>query len=166
MGTLIPGYHFQVDFCVEGKYIKDVSFLSVSGLKFTWTARDVKVGASAGSDTISQFDGCKFDDLILERGMTKESKLIDWLSSQCTTGKKDPIPVVVTVLSHEHLPLFSWFFVNAYPVSWETTGFNAEKSQILMEKITLKYDFFKQVDMSSSKSIADIKKNSLAIAPK
>ena len=164
MSTVIPGFHFRVDFCVAGKYIKDVSFLSVSGLKFTWTSKDSKIGAAAGGDTISQFDGVKFEDLVLERGMTKESNLIEWISGQCTSGKKDPIPVVVTALNEKHLPLFSWFFINAYPVSWENSGFNAEKSQILMEKITLKYDYFKQVDMSSSTSIADIKTNSLAIA--
>jgi len=147
MSDLIVGYHFRVDFCVNNKYIKDVAFKNVGILKVDLDLQEKKVGASSvNSEYIIQ--GAKYGDLVLERGVTTDSSLYTWLTTQVETKKVKKIPVVVTALDHNHEPVFSWFFINTYPVSWETNGFDAMESKLLMEKITLKYDFFKRVNMS------------------
>ena len=39
-------------------------------------------------------------------------------------------------------PLMSWHFVDAYPVSWEVSGLNAEESSIVVESLILAYSYF------------------------
>ncbi len=160
--NLITGYHFRVDFCVDNKYIKDIGFKKVSGLAYNEELKVKEVGASKKGDTASVLNGSKFSDLVLERAMNVDSRLYYWLTDQRDKKEKIKIPIVVTVLNHDHLPIFSWFFINAYPISWETTGFEAETNAFLMEKITFRYEFFRRVDMSNSKNIADIKTNRFA----
>lgn len=162
---LLPGYHFRVDFCINNKYIKDVAFKSVGGLKIGLTFTPKEVGAESVDQELL-IKGGEYSDLVLERGVTVDSNLYYWLTTQIETKKKTKIPVVVTVLDFKHDPVFCWFFINAYPVSWETSGFDAMENKILMEKITLKFDFFKRVQMTGKK-LVDMKQkldNILSVA--
>ena len=143
----IPGYHFRVDFGLEGYFEKDVAFKNISGVSFKVIERAESVGAEIGGKVYS-IENSEYTPLVLERGMFKGSKLIDWMTSQCQTKKKIPIPIVVSVLDAKAIPINSWFFINAYPIAWETSGFSSEKSQLLVEKITFRYLYYKQVDMS------------------
>lgn len=157
----IPGFHFRVDFGLEGHFEKDVAFKSVSGIKFSIIENDEPVGADVGGKAFS-IKEIKYSDLVLERGLFKGSKLIDWMTAQCMSRKKIPIPIVVSVLNEKGIPINSWFFINAYPVIWETAGFSSEKSELLVEKITFRYLYYKQVDMSSwsiQQELASLKTN-------
>ena len=162
INNLITGYHFRVDFCVDNKYIKDIGFKKVSGLDYKQEFKQTDIGASKKGDQANLILKSTFSDLVLERAMNVDSRLYYWLTDQRDKKEKIKIPIVVTVLNHDHLPIFSWFFINAYPISWETTGFEAETNAFLMEKITFRYEFFRRVDMSKSKTIADIKTNRFA----
>ncbi len=144
----LTGFHFRVDFGVPGMFTKDVGFKSVSGINFSLKLKDVKVGGVDGGN-IKVPDGYETSDLVLERGMIVGSDLINWLETQILTQKKIPIPVIVTTLDALQLPIYSWFFINAYPIKWETSGFDAEKSGLLIEKITFKYLYYKQVNMTA-----------------
>lgn len=39
-------------------------------------------------------------------------------------------------------PLISWAFARAYPVKWEISGFNAQKSEIIIVNLNLAYAYF------------------------
>ncbi|TND02428.1 MAG: conserved hypothetical phage tail region protein [Bacteroidetes bacterium] len=149
MSVPIPlaGYSFRVDFGIPGFFTKDIGFKSVSGINFELKLKDVKVGGVDGG-TVQVPDGYKSGDLVLERGMIEGSYLINWLEAQILSQKKIPIPIIVTLLDGKGLPSYCWFFINAYPVKWETSGFDAERSGVLIEKITFKYFFYKQVNMT------------------
>lgn len=143
----LTGYHFRVDFGVPGLFTKDIGFKSVSGVNFSLKLKDVKVGGVDGG-TVKVPDGYEVGDLVLERGMITGSMLINWLETQILTQKKIPIPIIVTTLDANQLPIYSWFFINAFPVKWDTSGFDADKGGLLIEKITFKYLFYKQVNMT------------------
>jgi phage tail-like protein len=145
-GKPIPGFHFRVDFGLENFLVKDVGFQSVTGIKFN-LVEDVKEAGAVVGDSITSISKVEYSPLVLKRGMFRGSKLIDWMQAQATTKRRIAIPIVVTVLDGNSKPVYSWFFINAYPVSWETSGFNAEKGELLMEQITFKYLYFKQVNM-------------------
>lgn len=149
MSASIPfsGYSFRVDFGIPGMFTKDIGFKTVSGISFELKIKDVKVGGIDGG-TAQVPDGYKNSDLVLERGMIEGSYLINWLETQIISQKKIPIPVIVTLLDNKGLPSYCWFFINAYPIKWETSGFNAEQSGLVIEKITFKYLFYKQVNMT------------------
>lgn len=143
----LPGYSFRVDFGIPGYFTKDIGFKSVSGIDFAMKLKDVKVGGIDGG-IVQVPDGYTHGDLVLERGMIEGSFLINWLEAQIFAQRKIPIPVIVTLLDGDGLPVYCWFFINAYPIKWETSGFNAESSGLLIEKITFKYLFYKQVNMT------------------
>ena len=149
MGTSppLPAYSFRVDFGIPGFFTKDIGFKSVSGIDFAMKLKDVKVGGIDGG-IVQVPDGYTHGDLVLERGMIEGSFLINWLEMQILSQKKIPIPVIVTLLDGFGLPSYCWFFINAYPIKWETSGFNAEQSGVIIEKITFKYLFYKQVNMT------------------
>lgn len=39
-------------------------------------------------------------------------------------------------------PLISWAFARAYPVKWDVSGFNAQKSEIVIVNLSLAYAYF------------------------
>ena len=147
----LTGFHFRVDFVFPGLAGgKDSRFKEVSGIGMTMEMETYNEG---GNDGLAQYvpKGRSFDDLVLKRGMIKGSFLINWLEVQMITLKKIPVPIIVTMLSEENMPVYSWFFINAYPVKWSTAGFNSMAtgdSAIMVEEITFKYSFYKQVNMS------------------
>ena len=146
-GKPLPGYNFRVDFGLPGLFVKDVAFRTVSGIGFKVKEGEIKSGGAIGG-IIYSVDDVNFSPLVLERGMFKGSFLINWMEAQCYTKRKIPIPIVVSMLDEEGFPVYSWFFVNAYPIAWETNGFDAEKSGLMVEKITFRYLFYKQVNVS------------------
>lgn len=146
-GKPLPGFSFRVDFGLPGLFVKDVGFKSVSGIEFKTKERVQEVSSAIGGKVYS-IENVEFSPLVLERGMFTGSFLINWMEAQCYTKKKIPIPIVLTLFDEESLPVYSWFFINAYPISWQTSGFNAEQSGLLVEKITFRYLFYKQVNMA------------------
>jgi phage tail-like protein len=146
MDRPLTGYHFRVDFGLENFLAKDIAFQSVGPINFEAEYDEEKVGALPYRKyTIT---GGKWKDLTLKRGMFRGSMLINWMRAQIDARQKIPIPIVVTALDAKADPVYSWFFINAFPFSWTTSGFDAEKSELLVEEISFKYDYFKQVDMA------------------
>lgn len=145
----LTGYHFRVDFGIPGLFTKDVGFKSVSGISMELELKDIDVGG-VNSGKVQVPEGVKFGDLVLERGMFTGSALINWFEAQILSKQKIPIPIIVSTLDEDHLPIYSWFFINAFPIKWETDGFNAQQSELLIEKITFRYQFYKQTNMTAA----------------
>lgn len=152
----LTGYHFRVDILLPGVFgEKDTWWQEVSGIEMEFNPEaettDAKTGARRKLPASS-----KFSDLTLKRGMVKGSFIINWLEVQMLSQKKIPIPLIVTTLDNQGSPLYSWFFLNAYPIKFKTSGFNAMKGEILVEEITFRYWFYKQVNMSLFSSVAEM----------
>ncbi|MFT4601139.1 MAG: phage tail-like protein [Arenicella sp.] len=148
-GPPLTSFHFRVDFGLPGLFVKDVGFKKVSGMNMEFLMDESKTDGTG--QKLYFPNGVKFDQLVLERGMINGSYLINWMEAQLLTQKKMPIPIIVTSLDEMHLPIYSWVFLDAYPVKFETAGFDSMASGdagILIEKITFNYWFYKQVNMS------------------
>ena len=131
-------FHFRV--VIDGLA---TSFNEVDGIE---ASMEVERVVSGGDDShcyhvpISK----KYENLILKRGMLKvEDPFFLWckecISAPLITGRIKPKTVVVMLLDEMKLPVASWTFNDAYPVKWSLGAFNAEKSEIAIETVSLKY---------------------------
>lgn len=163
----LPGFHFQVDFLFSAKNkakflaVEEAGFMEISGIKASMEfGQKSKKSKHEPEDTSSYMElgsignphkfptGRVFENLILKRGMTYSSKLARWFESSLYKLQITPVPVLISVLNdggtkdQRHKPVISWLFYDAYPVSWEYAGFDAMKSQYLIETIELHYSYF------------------------
>lgn len=73
----------------------------------------------------------KYPNLVLKRGVTRESKLVDWLL------KREPSTVTVTLHGPDGSALRSWAFAHAYPVKWQGPTLNAASSNAATETLEI-----------------------------
>jgi phage tail-like protein len=84
--------------------------------------------------------------------MVRSSALADW----CTKIFKDnlseriePKNIMVSLLSagtDSRQATMTWKFFNAYPIKWDISSMDAQKSEIVVESITFAYQYFEKVD--------------------
>ena len=140
------GFHFVVN--VEGlnSDSADSGFQEVSGLN-----------ASVGEETYEEGgenrfahrlpDRVTYEKLVLKRGVLKGSELIGWFKKAVESFRFEPKGVLVTLLNEDHQPLEAWSFINAYPVTWSVSDFNAESSEIAVETIELSFQYFRRMEV-------------------
>jgi hypothetical protein len=62
--------------------------------------------------------------------------------------------MLISLLNEDHLPVNSWYVTNAIPIKYEVTGLNAEQNQIVIESMTLRYEYYKTLNLSAAASAA------------
>ena len=135
------GFHFRVEFQdIEGINNKDAYFQEVSGLSVSVEQHTQKVGGE------NRFEyrlptKTKYSNLVLKRGMLKDSGLIDWVKESMETLEVKTATVLVTLLNENHQPLSSYRFVHAWPQKWSITDFNAEENRLVIETLELAYQY-------------------------
>ena len=156
----IPGFHFRVDFMfgvpgLAGPH--ESSFQEISGLKASLATDEFEEAGFEGQPR-ALITGRKFDNVILKRGFSYSNKLINWFEASLYTKQSTHAPVLITALNTEGketkgTPLVSWLLYQAYPVSYEISGFDSMKSQYLIETVELRYSYFIQL---KTKGVADV----------
>ncbi|MEZ4875152.1 MAG: phage tail protein [Flavobacteriaceae bacterium] len=143
MSTQYPpvSFHFKVEFSGISSQDSDVQFQSVAGLSVDIETEEF---AEGGENRFKhKFPvRTKFPNLVLKRGMVKDSKLIDWCRNAIESFQFEPVDLTVKLLNEEHEPLVTWNVVHAYPVKWNVSDLNAEENQIAIETIELAYNYF------------------------
>ena len=119
------------------------AFNEVSGIETTMTVDRV---VSGGDDSHCYYvpKSKTYGDLVLKRGLLKvEDPFFLWckecISAPLTTGRIKPKTIIVMLLDEMKSPVFSWTFYEAYPINWKLEPFNAQKSEVALESVTLKY---------------------------
>lgn len=136
------GFHFRVEFQdVPGLVDGDFHFQSVAGLSSSFETEKVKEGGE-NRFTHALPVRTEYPDLVLKRGVVKDSGLIRWCRAALEGFSFRPSTVVVTLLNEEHEPLVSWNVVHAWPTKWSTADLDAEKSAVLIETLELSYNYF------------------------
>lgn len=146
MGIYYPpvGFHFKVEIDGISKGDDDdVRFQEVSGLSVQLTTEDLKEG---GENRFTHKLPAKasHNNLILKRGLLKNSKLIDWCIDAIENFNFKPHDMLVTLLNENHEPLLSWSIINAWPVKWSISDLNATSNAIVVETIELNYNYFRR----------------------
>jgi len=140
MSTLpLVGFHFLVQFG-DGTVFDDISFTKVDGIEFKYKVETIPQGYGATFNPSYSYD---FADLVLERGKTsKKSLLFKWLQIQITGQKILPIPIFILVKNDNGKTILTWSFFGAFPISFTTSGIDANSKDVMLEKITFKYTKF------------------------
>jgi phage tail-like protein len=147
----VNAFHFKVDFIfpLPSKSL-DARFESIEGIGKSIVSNK-KTDAQGVQNSVTNSSAVELEkgQLTLKRGLIPGSFLIDWFEMNITLKKRIPIPIVVSALDANHTPIYSWFFYNAYPIKWETGGFNAMSGKYITETIVIQYDWYKQVNMQT-----------------
>lgn len=141
------GFHFKVEVLDLPPNDSDVRFTEVSGLSVEMSTEEVAEGGE--NRFIQKYPlRAKFPELVLKRGLLKESAVWDWVRQCIEDYNIEPKNVDVKLLNEDHLPLMTWHLVGAYPTKWSVSDLNSSASAIVVESLQLFYQYF-TVDKSS-----------------
>ncbi len=143
MGIFQPatGFHFAVVFEIFPQTDKDLRFQEVSGIAQELGTEEL---AEGGENRFSHALPTKtsYQNLVLKRGLFIGSGIIAWARKAIENMDIQPTNATVTLLNEMHLPIAAWYVVNAYPVKWSFSNFNAQENSIVVETIEFKYQYF------------------------
>ena len=122
----------------------DTLFQSVSGLNIEMETENYKEGGENRFDHVLPVR-TRYSNLVLNRGMLVDSKVIEWCLKTFETLTIKPANIVISLLNEKHEPLMTWNIVNAWPVKWNVNGMNAEESRLFIETLELRYQYFTKV---------------------
>lgn len=152
---------------------RDAAFRDVSGLA---VEMETETFVEGGENTMVYRlpKVMKYQNLVLSRGLaSRSSPLVTWCIETLQGGLAKRIQTKALIISllgpgkseseahplisllglgkseSEARPLHSWTVVNAYPVKWEVESFNAEKSEVAIEKIEFAFTHFSREPITS-----------------
>lgn len=144
MANYVPpvGFHFKVEILGLSPNDSDIRFSDVSGLTTELATEEV---AEGGENRFLQKYPVqtKYTDLVLKRGLLKNSEVTDWIEECIQQLIITPKNIDIMLLDEEHTPLMTWHFVNAYPIKWTVSDFSARNNAIVVETLQLYYQYFK-----------------------
>jgi phage tail-like protein len=136
-------FYFKVEFqgLPSGVSGADVNFQEVSGLSATVETQDI---AEGGQNAYKHKLPTRttYDKLTLKRGLITSSALLRWCYESITDFSFKPITVFIHLLDENGDSRMSWQVINAFPVKWSVSNFNAEQNAIAVESIELSYLYF------------------------
>lgn len=142
-GTYYPpvSFYFRVEFPnISGKGA-DNSFQSVSGLSVEFDAETFKEGGE------NRFEHklpsrSKYPNLVLKRGLLKDSKVVNWCRDAFESMVFQPTAVIVQLLNEKGDPLKTWNIVNAWPAKWSVSDLKSDDNTVVIESLELSYQYF------------------------
>lgn len=125
----------------------DSFFQSISGIKAT-AGESVVVNSGVNNRQYKLPTATTYPDLVLTRGLTPRSSTFgDWCHSFLIKDKGSyriqtrTINVMLLNGSRDKI-LMTWTFYDCYPKEVEIGAFNADKSELAIETLTLAYSYF------------------------
>ncbi len=134
-------FHYIVSFNGIGDKTIDTQFQSVSGLSAEMETEAVKEGGE-NRFTHQLPVRASYTDLVLKRGLAKDSDLIGWFRDTLENMIIQPVTIDISLLNEEHEPLVSWNIVHAWPKKWSLSDLDAEQNAIAIETLELHYRTF------------------------
>ncbi len=142
------GFHFLVVFELFPQTPQDFRFQEVSGLDVEMEMEPIKEGGQ-NRFTHQLPVRSRYTDITLKRGLFIGSGIRLWVKNALEDFVFVPTNVLISLLSPEHLPLQSWYVVNAIPKKIQVSGFNAEQNSVVIESLVLSYNHFTIVGVES-----------------
>ena len=139
------GFHFSVVFQLVPQVPNDIQFQEVSGLAVDMEMESYVEGGE-NRFTHQLPTRTRYADLVLKRGMVDTgSGVYHWLRNAIEFFDFQPINLLVSLLNSDHIPIATWNVVNAIPKRWEVSSFNAEQGAVVIETMTLSYQYFRNI---------------------
>lgn len=143
------GFHFLVVFEIFPQVPNDFRFQEVTG--FTTTVNLDTYNEGGENRFVHRLPGrTTYSDLVLKRGMTLVSGVTAWCIDAIENFNYQPTNMLISLLNADHLPVNSWYVTNAIPIKYDIAGLNADQSQIVIESMTLRYEYFRTLNLSAA----------------
>jgi phage tail-like protein len=125
----------------------DIRFQKVSGLSTSFENEQEEVQKGSINQIQSTLPGRRnYPKLILERALIiGVSPLAIELQNAVAYQTLKKHDLQVFLLNQMLVPIGSWFFSCAYPVSWSISDLDANQNQVLIETLEMKYQHFRTV---------------------
>jgi phage tail-like protein len=143
------GFHFLVAFELFPQTPQDVRFQEVSGLEVEIEMEAIKEGGQ-NRFTHQLPIRNKYSDITLKRGLFIGSGITLWCKNAIENFVFVPTNVLISLLSPEHVPLQSWYVINAIPKKLQVSNFNAQESSVVVESLVLSYNYFTSIGLESA----------------
>ncbi|WP_079435315.1 phage tail protein [Zoogloea sp. LCSB751] len=142
MYTPPVGFHFKVEVLGLARAVDDdVRFTDVGGLSLEVATEEVPEGGE--NRYIQRYPvRSKYPDLVLKRGLLKDSAIWEWIRDGIENLDIKPKNVDVKLLNDRHEPLVTWHLVGAWPVKWSVSDLSASANAIVVESLQLAYQYF------------------------
>ncbi len=142
------GFHFLVTFQLFPQTPNDFQFQEVSGLDVEMEM-DTFVEGGQNRFTWKLPKRARYSDLVLKRGMFMGSGIVLWCQNAFENFVFEPTNLTIALLNDKHVPIQAWYVVNAIPKKWTISNFNAQENSVVVESITLSYQFFNVISVES-----------------
>ena len=132
MSTVMPGFHFQVEW--GGTRI---GFTEVSGLDARTTPIEYREGSSPTAEKVS-IPGLKSNGhVVLKRGvMPNDNEFFDWYAT-IGVGEVEKRDITISLLNEAHEPVMVWKLRDAWPVAVIAPTLKAMASEIAIESLEI-----------------------------
>jgi phage tail-like protein len=134
------GFHFLVTFELSSQ-TDDTRFQEVTGLDVEMEMENFTEGGQ-NRFTWQLPKRSRYSDITLKRGMFFGSQVIKWCRDALENFSFAPANVHISLLNENHEPVMTWYVINAIPKRWSVSGLNAQDNSIMIESITLSYQYF------------------------
>jgi phage tail-like protein len=131
-----PGFHFKVEFLDIQAVADDILFQNVSGLEVSLETESIKEGGENRFEHVIPTRS-KYNDLILKRGVLKDSGVIKWCRQAIESFEFKPTTVLVQLLNEEHEPVTVWKVKDGWPCKVEGPTLNSTGNEVAVETIEL-----------------------------
>lgn len=119
----------------------DTRFQSVAGLSAEIQMESYREGGENRYE--HQLPGrTKYADLVLKRGLIKDSALIKWCTDAFEQMIIQPKTLDIDLLNEKGETMLKWKVVHAWPKKWSVSDLNAEKSELAIESLELTYRYY------------------------
>jgi phage tail-like protein len=142
------GFHFLVTFQLFPQTPNDFRFQEVSGLDVEMEMESYPEGGQ-NRFTWQLPKRARYSDLVLKRGMFMGSGIVLWCQNAFENFSFEPTNITIALLNDLHVPVQAWYVVNAIPKKWSISNFNAQENTVVVESITLSYQFFNVISVES-----------------
>ena len=142
------GFHFLVVFELFPQTPQDFRFQEVSGLDVEIEMEPFKEGGQ-NRFTHQLPVRNRYTDITLKRGLFIGSGITLWCKNAVEDFLFVPTNILISLLSPEHLPLQSWYVVNAIPKKIQISNFNAQENSVVVESLVLSYNYFTTIGVES-----------------
>jgi phage tail-like protein len=146
----LTGFHFIVAFELFPQLPHDFRFQEVSGLSVNVEMEAFKEGGQ------NRFQHqlpvrTNYTDITLKRGMfVLPSGIMAWCINAVQNFEFQPSNLLISMLNDSHIPVQSYYVVNAIPKKVEFTSLNAEQNQVAIETLVLSYNYFNILNLSAA----------------
>ena len=146
----LTGFHFIVAFELFPQLPHDFRFQEVSGLSVNVEMEAFKEGGQ------NRFQHqlpvrTNYTDITLKRGMfVLPSGIMAWCINAVQNFEFQPSNLLISMLNDSHIPVHSYYVVNAIPKKVEFTSLNAEQNQVAIETLVLSYNYFNILNLSAA----------------